>query len=241
MAATDAPEREPASAHRSVFRDRLDPVLRATGLEATSLGEQRRNCDLVQANARSEERAHNSMDRHQEALATSAVISAQVALVPSTAAPFLAMTTKSAVKGSCARCWRNHSRTTRLTRFRSTAPPTRRLTTRPSREHAGFGVISSAYARDVIRRPSIRDRPYSRLFRTRASARKRCEPRTASVSWAITRPSAEKRRAKIYFELIVGTRRLRPFARRRFSTTRPAFVLMRARNPWVRFRRMRLG
>lgn len=47
--------------------------------------------------------------------------------------------------------------------------------------------------------------------------------------------------SQVYFELIVGTSRLRPFARRRFSTARPAFVLIRARNPWVRFLRMRLG
>lgn len=35
--------------------------------------------------------------------------------------------------------------------------------------------------------------------------------------------------------------RLRPFARRRFSTLRPAGVAMRARNPCVRFRRRLLG
>jgi hypothetical protein len=36
-------------------------------------------------------------------------------------------------------------------------------------------------------------------------------------------------------------RRLRPLARRRFKTLRPAGVAMRARNPWVRFRRRLLG
>jgi hypothetical protein len=44
-----------------------------------------------------------------------------------------------------------------------------------------------------------------------------------------------------YFELIVGTSRFRPLARRRFNTRRPALVLMRARKPCVRFRRIRLG
>lgn len=44
-----------------------------------------------------------------------------------------------------------------------------------------------------------------------------------------------------YLELIVGTRRFRPFARLRFSTTRPALVLIRVRKPCVRFRRIRLG
>jgi|SoiMethySBSTD1v2_1073268.scaffolds.fasta_scaffold925820_1 hypothetical protein len=35
--------------------------------------------------------------------------------------------------------------------------------------------------------------------------------------------------------------RFRPFARRRFNTSRPFFVLMRTRKPWVRRRRRRLG
>jgi hypothetical protein len=34
---------------------------------------------------------------------------------------------------------------------------------------------------------------------------------------------------------------LRPFARRRLITAWPPGVLMRARNPWVRWRRTRLG
>lgn len=35
--------------------------------------------------------------------------------------------------------------------------------------------------------------------------------------------------------------RLRPFARRRFRTSRPFFVLIRTRNPCVRFRRLIFG
>ena len=36
-------------------------------------------------------------------------------------------------------------------------------------------------------------------------------------------------------------RRFRPFARRRFNTRRPFFVLMRSRKPWVLRRRLRFG
>jgi hypothetical protein len=36
-------------------------------------------------------------------------------------------------------------------------------------------------------------------------------------------------------------RRFRPFARRRFNTRRPFFVLIRTRNPWVRRRLRRFG
>jgi hypothetical protein len=38
-----------------------------------------------------------------------------------------------------------------------------------------------------------------------------------------------------------GVNRTRPFARRRFKMSRPAFVAMRARKPWVRARLILLG
>ena len=44
-----------------------------------------------------------------------------------------------------------------------------------------------------------------------------------------------------YFDGVETARRLRPFALRRLSTARPAFVFMRDRKPWTRLRRIRLG
>jgi len=44
-----------------------------------------------------------------------------------------------------------------------------------------------------------------------------------------------------YFEPTDTARRLRPFARRRLSTARPARVFIRSRKPCVRFLRIRLG
>src|SRR5690606_26652966 len=44
-----------------------------------------------------------------------------------------------------------------------------------------------------------------------------------------------------HFDGVETARRLRPFARRRGSTVRPPWVFIRARNPWVRRRRIRLG
>jgi len=38
-----------------------------------------------------------------------------------------------------------------------------------------------------------------------------------------------------------GVNRTRPLARRRFKTSRPAFVAMRARKPWLRARLILLG
>jgi hypothetical protein len=40
---------------------------------------------------------------------------------------------------------------------------------------------------------------------------------------------------------LLTVRRLRPFARRRFRTSRPFFVLIRTRNPWVPLRRRVFG
>ena len=51
---------------------------------------------------------------------------------------------------------------------------------------------------------------------------------------------ARQRRHR-YLEGVETARRLRPFARRRLSTARPAFVFIRARKPWTRLRRIRLG
>jgi hypothetical protein len=53
---------------------------------------------------------------------------------------------------------------------------------------------------------------------------------------------ARRRRAQVrprYSELTV--RRFRPFARRRLSTSRPFFVLIRTRKPWARARRRVFG
>jgi hypothetical protein len=47
--------------------------------------------------------------------------------------------------------------------------------------------------------------------------------------------------ARAHLLAVVTARRRRPLARRRFSTLRPACVFIRARKPWVRRRRIRLG
>jgi hypothetical protein len=44
-----------------------------------------------------------------------------------------------------------------------------------------------------------------------------------------------------HFDAMVTVRRFLPFRRRRLNTARPAFVLIRSRNPCVRFRLTLLG
>jgi hypothetical protein len=55
----------------------------------------------------------------------------------------------------------------------------------------------------------------------------------------LRRTETRRRVHTLYSELTV--RRFRPFARRRFRTRRPFFVLIRTRNPCVRTRRRRFG
>ena len=58
---------------------------------------------------------------------------------------------------------------------------------------------------------------------------------TAIVDPCELRPPAQFHRDEVTLN------RLRPFARRRFSTMRPFLLRMRTRKPWVRRRRRRLG
>jgi hypothetical protein len=51
--------------------------------------------------------------------------------------------------------------------------------------------------------------------------------------------SLDRKEANAYLVLTVS--RLRPFARRRFSTSLPFFVLIRTRKPWVFRRRLVFG
>src|SRR5688572_2826844 len=63
----------------------------------------------------------------------------------------------------------------------------------------------------------------------------------ASIPAAVVIDLRELRPAAQFHRCDVTARRLRPFARRRFSTVRPFLVAMRTRNPCVRRRRRRLG
>ena len=63
----------------------------------------------------------------------------------------------------------------------------------------------------------------------------------APIPGAMVIDSGELRPAAQFHRDDVTASRLRPFARRRFSTVRPFLVAMRTRNPCVRRRRRRLG
>ena len=121
-----------------------------------------------------------------------------------------------------ARTWRYASRTRRRARFRFAAPRSCRLTAKPTRR-----VSARRHSAMKLDRSS-------RLpcWKTawNSAARRRRSPR-GSVSEA-----GDVGTASSY-----TVSRLRPFARRRFSTFRPPGVFIRERNPCVFFRRRTFG
>ena len=123
----------------------------------------------------------------------------------------------------------NASRSRRLTRLRSTAPPTLRDTDSPRRGPSRRGV---AVARERVEdEEAVADAsgPGGRPARTRRCA-------TDGRAW---RGRARHRaRGRVHRQTVS---RLRPLARRRLSVRRPARVRMRARNPWARARLRFLG
>jgi len=61
------------------------------------------------------------------------------------------------------------------------------------------------------------------------------------VAGTLAAARSDATRSKGYFLCARTTSRLRPFARRRLRTLRPAAVALRLRNPCSRFRRILLG
>ena len=116
----------------------------------------------------------------------------------------------------------NASRSSRLTRLRSTAPPTLRDTDSPSRGGSTSSPRGNTYSTSSLpacERPFRKTRSKSALRDSRPSRR----PGTAT----------DGARSRTAHQTV---RRLRPLSRRRFSVSRPARVRIRARKPCVRAR-----
>lgn len=119
---------------------------------------------------------------------------------------------------------RTCSRSRRFRRFRSTALCPNRGTTIPTRileKREGLQRTTSALVRRVL--PAFR---------------------MCSISWrrvTLAAPGYFKDHAAAYFDGSFTVSRLRPFLRRRLSTSRPHRVSIRARNPCLRMRRLLRG
>ena len=138
------------------------------------------------------------------------------------------------------RCARNDSRIILFNRFRPTA--SRQFffeTASPSRPClVSFDLYKTVKYLSLLRRAPLKTRPYESLSNKRFWRENLLSDaplnRVLSCSVAVTR---------CYYGAMpdYGASCARPFARRRFRTRRPAFVAIRARNPWVRARLSLLG
>lgn len=151
------------------------------------------------------------------------------------------MSTTSIDLGKRPRSLRNTSRSQRFTRERTTELPTLLLTVTPRRRHPRlFGAIIITMDPAAYRSPRSCTPTISRRFRSRWLAGSD-SPGGSALGPSGLRALSGARVTSRYFFGAETTRRLRPLARRRFSTLRPATVELRFRNPWVRFRFTLLG
>lgn len=97
--------------------------------------------------------------------------------------------------------------------------------------------------RECLRASRARRHQYDEARRHHSPAPSGYVLELTRLSQAITPAEGSTRRFRGhgYFDATVTASRFRPFARRRLRTARPALVFMRARKPWVRLRRIRLG
>jgi hypothetical protein len=125
-----------------------------------------------------------------------------------------------------------------LALLRETAPPSFRDATIPRRgRSAPLGAIRTVTYRPWTRVALSKTRWNSPRRLTRRAFEKRCP---VMDGWHLpARGSGAPVRRRSYSDDTVS--RLRPFARRRFRTSRPFLVLMRTRKPCVRLRRRRFG
>jgi hypothetical protein len=166
---------QPSSPRSPVALYRLERVVGAAGLEAARHRKERREHDLVGANHGSR-RVPRGAHRRLTPL-TRRESSVVAASWSSRAAPRRAITTRSRSASKLSLLWRNHSRIQRFTRFRSTAPPTRRLAVMPSlgplEAISTRAATSTTKSRDAARRPSAAKCRKSRASRRRSARRKR--------------------------------------------------------------------
>jgi len=159
-------------------------------------------------------------------------------------------------------CRRKNSRTSLLMRLRTTALPMRRVTVKPKRGSPALPCLPAGKRKYLTTTkegeyclfPWRCTRRNSRLLSRRAALGNRCWMFLSNLLFDLLRSLLSfhyrllsqyvhwfQSLTETHFVGMVTVKRFLPLARRRLSTFRPPGVLMRARNPWVRLRRMLLG
>jgi hypothetical protein len=179
MAAEQPAQRQPAAARYAVAPDGCDRVPGAARLVAARGAQHRRERELVDANhSRGQPLgtpSHRGGCAHFQhpPLSASRSNAAVNSGDRSSPAAGRALTTKSMRSRISPRVVRNHSRTARLTRFRTTAFPTLRLTLIPRRRPLAPSATQRIKAVDAARLPHCRTCRYSLGKRIRSARPKR--------------------------------------------------------------------
>lgn len=172
----------------AVSFDGLDEIRGARGMEPARRPHQRRERELIQPQCADRESFRDgALHTHplprtpgcNRSRSVALCSCCQVDAASRFAAPWRAITTISRWVGMISRCRRNHSRMRRLTRFRTTAFPTRRLAVIPSLARGASSraaAASTTKAAAGARVPSRDTRWKSRLSRSRSQRRRRCSP-----------------------------------------------------------------
>ncbi len=203
--------------------DRHGRVLAAAGIEPAARPEQRADKPAVPRDQCQKDSARHDARRSARVSAESRSRASSDDVA--SAAAGKARTTSRAPPGSAASRSRTTCRSCRLTRFRVTASPTARPTTKPAR---GSAPASSELGLCTSRWTMRRARPTRRPFRTAAAKSGRRRSRDGAGN---TSESASDQADSAW----------RPLRRRAARMARPARVRMRSRKPCVFARRRLFG
>jgi hypothetical protein len=187
VAPQQATQCQPGAARGAVLPERLVGIPRARGIETTARAQQRTDRHLVQPDQTEEEESHWSPPTRRRTLPRPRSSSAASVAEEQVAAVGFARTTSIEPAGSRSRCGRTRWRSRRFTWFRTTAPPTARPTTKPTRGAS----VRSAPAKSCTTRQSRPDRcprratcwKSRRSQRRLAAASTRVRPRVSRDPW----------------------------------------------------------
>src|SRR3954453_12033569 len=236
VAARQAAHGQPAAADAAVLGDRLERVRRAARVVAADLAVEGADQGAGDTQPPDQDVLHDSPLVPDPVVAAARVACGEVATrsrqrassAPSSAVDIVAArgrarTTSSDESGSDVRFSLTRWRSRRLTRLRTTEPPTALLTTNPAR---GGSPGPEASTRRCTTRAAPPARRPDLTVRRKASARRN---RWSAASTGRERPARQTARL------------LRPLRRREEMTARPARVRMRRRNPCTLWRRRLFG
>ena len=156
MATQQTPHRQPAAFESTMTHHRLTGIFGTTGKKSAASGQEGRHQKLIGTNQTKQYHFHSGLINEANNFCKSRRNASDVA----PPACGLAINTKSSPSANSGRFRRKNSRICRLTRVRTTALPTLRLTVRPSRalEHTVAKAKSRKKRPPILRPAAVTER-----------------------------------------------------------------------------------